>query len=214
MRFEKLLDLVGELPWFDLATVVQLTSEPRKTLIEQLHRFARAGKLVPLRRGMYALAEPYRRVAIQPAELAGALRRPSYLSGLWALAFHGIVPEHVPVYTSVTTRSPRLFENGFGRFEYRNVKQSLFFGCEPLEIMGRPVNLATPEKALVDLWHLEAGEWTKERIREMRFSPAGIISAERLGELVEGLGRPRIERAHRALLAVMKEEDDGAVEER
>lgn len=208
MKFGDLLDLVGGLPWFDLATVVQLAGGPRRTALEQLHRFAKAGKLIQLRRGMYALAEPYRRVPIQPAELAGALCRPSYLSEAWALSFHGVIPEHAPVYTSVTTRSPRRFENAVGRFEYRNVKRSLFFGCEPLEIMGRRVNVATPEKALVDLWHLEAGEWTEERIRGMRFSPAGIVSTARLGELVGGLGRPRIERAYRAFLAVTAEEED------
>ncbi len=210
MKFEELLNLVGELPWFDLATVVQLAGGPRRTVLEQLHRFVKAGRLVPLRRGMYALAEPYRRVAIQPAELAGALHRPSYLSELWALSFHGMIPEHVPVYTSVTTRSPRSFENGFGRFEYRNVKRSLFFGYQPLAIMGHTVNVATPEKALVDLWHLNGGEWTAERTRGMRFSPAGIVSTGRLGELVGGLGRPRIERAYRAFLAATAGEEDDA----
>ena len=54
---------------------------------------------------------------------ANALHAPSYLSGPWALSFYGVIPESVPVYTSVTTRTPREYENPFGVFSYRNVKR-------------------------------------------------------------------------------------------
>jgi predicted transcriptional regulator of viral defense system len=214
MKFEELLGLVGALPWFDLAAVVQLAGEQRKTVLQQLHRFSKTGRIVPLRRGIYAVAEPYRRAVVQPAELAGALYRPSYLSERWALSFHGIIPEGVPVHTSVTTRATKRFDNEFGQFVYRTVKQPLFFGYEPLHLMGRRVNVATKEKALVDLWHLDAGEWTVERTREMRFSASEVVSKARLGDLVTRLGKPRIERAYRAFCAVMAEEEADFGDER
>ncbi len=150
MKFDILLRLVRSLPCFDLATVVQLTGERRESVIHQLYRFSKAGKIIALRRGMYALAEPYRTVAVQPAELAGMLYRPSYLSDVWALAYYGIIPEGVSVFTSVTTRRPRQFRNAFGEYRYKNVKNSMFFAYSSVELMGRKVMLATPEKALVD----------------------------------------------------------------
>ena len=52
MRLDQLADLVGSRPWFDLATVVQLSGEARRDLVNQLSRWSRAGKLIPLRRGM------------------------------------------------------------------------------------------------------------------------------------------------------------------
>ena len=56
-------------------------------------------------RGMYTFADRYRRVPVSPAALANALYSPSYVSGLWALGFYGLIPEGVSSYTSVTTRT-------------------------------------------------------------------------------------------------------------
>ena len=67
-------------------------------------------------------------MAVAPATLANALCFPSYLSGLWALSFYGLIPEAVPVHTSVTTRGPADFENAYGMFRYTSIKRSFFFG--------------------------------------------------------------------------------------
>jgi hypothetical protein len=75
MKFDSLVSLVGDLEWFDFATVAQLTGERRATIANQLSRMARAGKVVSLRRGLYALAPHYRRVAIQPASLGAEMIR-------------------------------------------------------------------------------------------------------------------------------------------
>lgn len=211
MKFERLLDIVADLPWFDLATVAQMTGDSRGTVINQLHRFARGGKVVALRRGMYVLAKRYRKQGVSAAQLAGAIYRPSYLSEKWALSYYGLIPEGVPVYTSVTTRKPARFVNEFGRFEYRHVKQTLFSGYNGMEISGRRVMIATPEKALLDLWHLSRGEWTVERIGEMRFSRGESISSRKLSNLVDEIGKPRIRRAFESWQRVMAEESDGEV---
>ena len=128
MKFDTLLSMVGRQPYFDLATLLQLSGEDRAMLLTQLSRWTRAGKLEPLRRGMYALAARYRAAPINPAELANQLYRPSYLSTEWALGFYGLIPEMVVTYTSVTSRFPQGFVNAFGRFESRHVKQSALFG--------------------------------------------------------------------------------------
>ena len=84
MRLDTAVELLGAMPFFDLATVVQLTEESHPNVVNQLHRWSRAGKLVPLRRGMYTFVDRYRRVPVSPATLANALYSPSYISGLWA----------------------------------------------------------------------------------------------------------------------------------
>ncbi len=195
MKLDDLLTMVGALPWFDLATLVQLTGARRKTLTHQLSRLTKAGKLIRLRRGMYVFDERYRHTPVQPAALAAAIYRPSYLSGVWALSFYGMIPESVPVFTSVTTRTPRRFENRIGTYVYRNVKLDLFFGSRPVEIAGGPVQLASPEKALVDHWHLEPGEWTEERMVQMRFATGGVVDGAKLEALVRKIGKPRLLRA-------------------
>jgi len=157
MKFDALIDMLASQPFFDLATTVQLSGENRAKVRTQLYRWAKAGKLLPLRRGMYALAERYRKTPIDSAELANHLYKPSYLSCHWALQYYEMIPEAVFMYTSVTSRVPRHFENAFGLFDYRHVKQSAFFGYRLEEGKGGGFFVAEPEKALLDLWHLGFG---------------------------------------------------------
>lgn len=210
MRFDELLRLTGRLPWFDLATVVQLAGGRRQTLTNQLCRWAQAGKLLPLRRGMYAIAAPYRQAALQPAALANALYVPSYLSGLWALGFYGLIPEGVFEFTSVTTRTPRTFANSLGRFTYANLKRDSFFGYRAVELAGARVLLANPEKALLDHWHLTSGEWSLERFRAMRYQNPHLVKRATLLAQATRFGRPRLRRAAAAWLKLMA--DDEGVE--
>ena len=195
MRLDTAVDLLGAMPFFDLATVVQLTEESHPAVVNQLHRWSRAGKLVPLRRGMYTFVDRYRRVPVSPATLANALYSPSYISGLWALGFFGLIPEGVSVYTSVTTRTPRRFDNSFGTFRYTAIKRSFFFGYRTVSIAGAGVVLATAEKALLDLFHLSGGEWDRPRMVEMRLQQTGLVDRRRLEAYAQRMGKPRILRA-------------------
>ena len=209
MRLGEVTDLLGATPWFDLPTVVQLSGEPRREVVNQLSRWSRAGKVVSLRRGMYALADRYRRVPVPPAALANALCFPSYLSGHWALSFHGLIPEAVAVYTSVTTRGPVSFDNEYGMFRYSAIKRSLFFGYRSVTIAGSEALVATAEKALLDLFHLHHGEWDRSRMIEMRFQQTEVVDRDRLRADAQRIGKPRILRAVDVWLACSAEQDAG-----
>ena len=128
MNFGAVVKLVGAMPCFDLALLAQAFDDRRAALRVQLSRWMKHGKVIGLRRGMYTLSETYRRVPLTPAVLANQLYRPSCLSGLWALGHYDLIPERVVRFTSVTPRVPRRFENPFGVFDYRNIKQDCFFG--------------------------------------------------------------------------------------
>ena len=195
MKFDHFLQLIGDLPWFDFATVLQLSGEPRQSLRVRLYEWRKAGKLLSLRRGMYALAEPYRRVAAHPALLSNQLYTPSYVSMHWALSFYGLIPEKTVVYTAVTPRVPRTFENNFGVYRYSNLKQKFFFGYRAVDMGGENVFMAAPEKALLDLWHLQSGVWDADRMAEMRFQNFDLVSTGRLRDYAERFGLPRLIRA-------------------
>ena len=212
MRLDQLADLLGSRPWFDLATVVQLSGEARRDVVNQLSRWSRAGKLIPLRRGMYTLADRYRHVAVPPANLANALCFPSYLSGQWALSFYGLIPDAVPVHTSVTTRGPAGFENAFGMFRYTSIKRSFFFGYHPVSVAGSEVLVATAEKALLDLFHLHPGKWDRARMIEMRFQQTEVVDRDRLHAYARRIGKPRIGRAVAMWLACSAEQEGAGVE--
>ena len=212
MKHDALLSLVAGQSYFDLATLVQLSGEPRTKLRTQLSRWVKAGKLLPLRRGMYAPAENYRTDAINPAELANQLYRPSYLSLEWALGFHGLIPEMVVTYTSVTSQAPQHFDNAFGRFDYRHVKQAAFFGMVTTTIQGQQVMLATPEKALLDYWYLNSGPWPRSRMAGMRFQHGDHIDRVRLRQGAERFASPRLQRAVGVWQAFIDDQQSGTVE--
>ena len=211
MKYDDVVKLAGAMPCFDLALLVQAFDDRREAIRVQLSRWMKQGKVIGLRRGMYTLPEPYRRVALSPAVLANQLYRPSYLSGLWALGHYDLIPERVVRFTSVTSRVPRRFENPFGVFDYRNIKQECFFGFATASPGGQEIVIAGPEKALLDHWHLSRGEWTAERLGEMRYQHTDRVAKRRLREHAARFHSPRMERAVERWLILASEAEKGTV---
>lgn len=210
MKFERLIVAVRNMSYFDLATMAQLSGEPRQSLRMHLWRLIKQGKIKPLRRGMYVLAEPYRKAAPSPALLANRIYTPSYLSFHWALGYYDLIPEMVYMFTSATMRVPRLFKNEFGSFQYRHIKPDCFAGYQPVEIDQQKVLIATPEKALLDLWHILKGEWPMERMASMRFQNFENVSLEKLDKFAELFDSPRLVRAVKSWRAYAKAEMEGS----
>ena len=211
MNFGDVVKLVGAMPCFDLALLAQAFDDRREAIRVQLSRWMKQGKLIGLRRGMYTLSETYRRAPLVPAVLANQLYRPSYLSGLWALGHYDLIPERVVRFTSVTPRVPRRFENPFGFFDYRNIKQDCFFGFASTVVGGQALLVAEPEKALLDHWHLTAGEWTLERLDEMRYQHAARVDAQRLKLYARRFRSPRLDRAVQQWLRLAADAEQGTV---
>jgi predicted transcriptional regulator of viral defense system len=211
MDYDALVNLTGMMPCFDLPLLVQAFDGRREGIRVQLSRWQRDGKLIGLRRGFYTLPDAYRRASLTPALLANTLYRPSYLSGLWALGFYDMIPERVVWLTSVSPRVPRRFENPFGIFDYRNIKQDAFFGYKAVRSAGQDILVAEPEKALLDHWHLTAGEWTPARLTEMRYQHRDRVEARKLEEYASRFRSPRLGRAVARWLALASDEEKGTV---
>jgi predicted transcriptional regulator of viral defense system len=119
-----------------------------------LTRWVKKGYLVRLRQGYFAFPE-YKDKNDYALYFANRIYRPSYISLHTALAFYGMIPEAVVQITSVTSLKTASFTNDFGEYAYRNVKERLMFGYELKPMAdGRNFQLATPEKALLDLLYL------------------------------------------------------------
>jgi predicted transcriptional regulator of viral defense system len=211
MTFESLLRVTRALPSFDLSLLVQAFDDPRESVRVQLSRWMIQGKVIGLRRGMYALGDLYRQAPVVPAVLANQLYRPSYLSAHWALGYYDLIPERVIWLTSVTPRVPRHFENPFGVFDYRNIKQTCFFGYRTAPHGEAAFVVAEPEKALLDHWHLTAGEWTTERLEEMRYQNVERVGADRLRSYAEAFQSRRLDRAVQRWLDLATEVEKGTV---
>ena len=66
-----------------------------------------------------------------------------------------MIPEAVVQITSVTSLKTTNFSNDFGEYEYKTLKEDLMFGYGLKPIAdGRTLQIAQPEKALLDLLYL------------------------------------------------------------
>ncbi len=205
MRFDTLLAIVGSEPVFETGFLLAGGVDPADVR-RQLSRWVKGGRLLQLRRGLYALAPPYRKVRPHPFLVANRLVRGSYVSLQSALAYHGLIPEHVPVTTNMTTGRPQRRENPLGSFEYHHVRKELLTGYR-LESLGdgQEALVATPAKALADLVGLVPGADSRGYLSELRLQGLEKIDIqELLGHPILG-DRPKIQRALRRLAALAEE---------
>jgi hypothetical protein len=134
----------------------------------QLSRWTASGRLYQLRRGLYALAPPYQRVKPHPFLIANRMVRASYVSLHSALAYYGLIPEYVPVVTSVTTDRPARWDTPLSSYAFRHTKTELFRGYRLVEVSpGQEAFLASPEKALLDLIYLQPGADSLPYLQEL-----------------------------------------------
>jgi hypothetical protein len=206
MKKARLLALCSNYPYFDLAFLRQMTGEMPATLDLNVKRWIADGTLLSLRRGMYALAEHLRKADIFSPCLANDLYPPSYLTDVWALAFYGLIPDVAREHTSATPRRPQSFTNAIGVFSYRHLDAAYFWGFLTVHTKEADFRCATPEKALIDHWYWTQGEWTSERLREMRLQNHERLDLAKLDAAVRRMGKPRIERALFRLRPILDEE--------
>jgi hypothetical protein len=102
MKWARLLEIVGNESIFS-SGILRAGRYDTIDLGRQLSRWSRGERLVQLRRGLYALAPPYRKTTPHPFLIANRLRRGSYVSLQSALEYYGLIPEHSPNVTSVAT---------------------------------------------------------------------------------------------------------------
>jgi predicted transcriptional regulator of viral defense system len=175
-------------------------------LRRQLDRWVKNGRVVQLRREVYLLKRPYTSKAAHPFTIANALKKASYVSLQSALAHYGMIPEYVPVTTSVTTGRPEECDTRMGRFLFRHVSPKRFFGFEELAVSpGQQALMARPAKALVDLLYLTPHSDNPHYLRELRLNEPEGFDREEIGAVVERLGSSKVERAVGHIIQLWKE---------
>jgi hypothetical protein len=209
MKWAELLHMVEDQSIFEPAMLFAGNDRPAN-ILRQLSRWVKAGKLVQVRRGLYAIAPPYARIRHHSFAVAGRLIWPSYVSLHSALAWHGLIPEDVLVITSITTKRPGIYNTPLGNFQFRHVKTELFWGYRKTRFEdGQTAFVAEPEKALLDLCYLTPGADSQGYIRELRIDPEGILDPGRLLTFTERSGSAKLERFTTRFIAWLEREREG-----
>lgn len=155
-------------PVFSLRDIAQTGF---KVFPYQLSKWAKEGKIKRLAGGFYVFAK----AEVSVEHIANQLREPSYISLEYALYYHGLtvdIPFHV---TSVTARGTRNIVTPSGTFFYHHIKPTMFDGFVMQELgdhdeVGKRFLIATPEKALIDLFYLNPKKYNSQSdFEEARF---------------------------------------------
>lgn len=198
MEFERLLEVVGDEPVFETAMLLAGKVNPNIVRL-QLTRWTKSGRVYQLRRGLYAIAPPYQKVKPHPFLIANHLQRASYVSGLTALAFYGLVPDTVQATLSVSAGRPERRETPLGVFEFRHIKAGLLRGYRMIDLdrqqPGQQALVATPEKALLDLVYLQPGGDASNYLGELRLQNLEAVDLTELRHQAETFNNLKLLRA-------------------
>ena len=207
MKLRELVEIVADEPLFETGLLLTGTIDPAD-LRRQLSRWTRTGQIHQLRRGLYALAPPWRKQAPHSFLVANRLRPGSYVSGLSALAFFHAIPEYVAEVTSVSGGRPELRRTPLGRFSFRHLKAKLMFGYRYVELVGdQGAFVATPEKALLDLVHLQPGGDERAYLEELRLN-YDVLRLHRLEAFAKACDTPKLTRAVRHICSLASNGED------
>jgi predicted transcriptional regulator of viral defense system len=195
MRFSRLVEIIANDPIFETSLLaagdISLYQAQRR-----LTDWSKAGKVNPLRRGLFVLPKSTRGIEPHPFMIANRLVCGSYISLEMALSYYNLIPEYVAVITSITTGRPSEWENEFGRFQYRHIHPGYFFGMEyRLIAKDQHAYIAYPEKALLDFIYLRKGGDSADFIRSLRLQNLEQINLERLQQFTNRFNKPKLHRA-------------------
>lgn len=147
----------------DFAILLKESAEARYGLIK---RALKSGELIRLKRGVYLIGKPYKKMSPNLYEVAQLIYGPSYISVESALSYHQWIPEAVYVTTSVTPKRATLFKTPVGEFSFSTIPVSEFYlGVERIETQDAIFLMATPLKALADYVYIYSKTW--KTIQEM-----------------------------------------------
>jgi predicted transcriptional regulator of viral defense system len=197
MEFGDLLDIVGDEPVFESTAFLAGDANPANVRL-QLSRWAASGRIYKLRRGLYALAPPYQKIKPHPFLVANRLSPGSYVSGLSALAYYNLIPEAVYGTTSVTAGRPGHWETPLGGYKFQHLQPRLLYGYRQLDLgAGQSAYVASPEKALLDLIHLQAGGDSPDYLTSLRLQNLEQLNLDVLWRLADRSASLKLRRAAR-----------------
>jgi predicted transcriptional regulator of viral defense system len=206
MNFAELVEIAADLHCFSpgILTAGRNIDQVRV----QLSRWVQSGRIIRIHKGWYTLASPYRRVVLNMHVIACTIRPGTYVSLQSALSHYGMIPEHVPETTCVTTGRPLLIDTPFGRLRYRHLKKEAFWGYQEEKQESQVTFVARAEKALLDLIYFTPGAVNRNFIIELRLQSLEDLDQELIEEMTKRFASPKLMNVPE-LVATLKKEADG-----
>ena len=174
-----------ELDYNQLMDVLKGYKCPRDKVTELIKH----GLIIRVKKGLYVLGDIYQK-PFSKFVLANQIYGPSYVSGLSALAYYGMIPERVEGVYSKTLGRNKKFESPVGSFFYKSTSKKKFASGlirEPLDD-ARNFLVASPEKALIEEMLDRKITDIPDFFTSMRIEDVNLIRFGKLEKLGKELG--------------------------
>ena len=151
----------GGKPFYTLSDLARLSGHAIPSAKVLVHRLAKKGLLIPVRRELYA--NSFHPPTLE--EQACAMYPPCYLSSETVLFKEGILDQAPFDLTLVTLNKSKRVKSASGHWDFQHVKPELFFSYQK----SGQAFYATPEKALSDYVYLKLQRGERVELDEMNW---------------------------------------------
>jgi predicted transcriptional regulator of viral defense system len=152
-----------------------------------ISRLAQLGWLVRIKNGVYQIADlsSLGTLTLSRYAVARILVPESYVSFEGALQYHGLHDQMMQSLTSVSLRQHAKVEAGGLTYRFVKTKAEFFFGFEEQILDGQAAQIATAEKALIDLIQLHRTAYAVDRVAEILSDSRHLLDLGRLSRYLE-----------------------------
>ena len=146
------------IPYFTIEAFKQSSGMDAPHAVRMLlHRWAQAGHILTLKKGVYMTRPFYEQHQADeafPLAVSAILLPQSYVSLDFVLQQYNLLTEITYPVTCITTKNTRTIKNTIGTFWYRSIRQDLYTGFSILDYFGVRYARASLAKALFDYLYL------------------------------------------------------------
>lgn len=131
-------------------------------------KLAKAGWLVRIRQGVYYIANLESRgtVGLSVITIAQLIQEDSYISFEAALQYHGMFDQHLRAVYSITLKKTKNITIQNTDFHFIRTNRKMYYGFEKDWVEGRPIKVATAEKAILDILNFRRTDYMADIVLE------------------------------------------------
>ncbi len=135
--------------------------------------------------------------------ISNSICQPSYISLETALCFHQLILDCAPADSlgeksihAITKHKTVVYHNDRGVYSYRKIKPEFYFGFETLEIDGKAIHIANPEKALIDFLYFNANLNSLSKLTSIAWNIQALnqLDWKKLGSMQMSIGSKALDR--------------------
>lgn len=134
----------------------------------RIQQLVKNGWFIRIKRGLYAINDLSSRgfLSLSPYVVAGLLVEESYVSFEAALNYHGMFDQFVQTFTSIALKQYKTTNLESIQYQFIKTQDQQFVGWNNVEIENMTAQIASAEKALVDLIHFRTGRYAVDLVIE------------------------------------------------